>query len=219
MPRLDRSQMEEAIVRPRRPRERVRAVRVRVGLVTRIVNDAGDRPDQLPLMQHALMRRWKHVLNASQRDGCDLGRITCRRERFGTHARRRPGCRSSPTQAIGLAERIFCCCATSRGGTDHASSPADRQLHQTTGRPPTPSLASSGVQARRPQFSVAPVDSKSATERRCRRPHRRRPARYQSREPDPAVGMFNGSIATSRAREHARSSSRRRAGGRVMRRG
>ncbi len=29
------------------------------GLVNRIINEAGDRPDQLPLLQHALMRTWK----------------------------------------------------------------------------------------------------------------------------------------------------------------
>jgi len=29
-------------------------------LVTRVLNDAGDDPDQLPIMQHALMRTWDH---------------------------------------------------------------------------------------------------------------------------------------------------------------
>ena len=27
-----------------------------------IINEAGDRPDQLPLMQHALMRTWKRAV-------------------------------------------------------------------------------------------------------------------------------------------------------------
>jgi hypothetical protein len=60
VPRLDRSQMEEAI---RRPGEVTGAAfapfSFEEGLVNRIINEAGDRPDQLPLMQHALMRTWK----------------------------------------------------------------------------------------------------------------------------------------------------------------
>lgn len=62
VPRLDRSQMEEAI---RRPGEVVGAgfspFRFETGLVNRIINDAGDRPDQLPLMQHALLRTWSRA--------------------------------------------------------------------------------------------------------------------------------------------------------------
>ena len=29
-------------------------------LVQRLLNDAGDEPDQLPVLQHALMRTWNH---------------------------------------------------------------------------------------------------------------------------------------------------------------
>ena len=60
VPRLDREQMEEAI---RCPGE-VEGVGFRPftfteGLINSIINEAGDRPDQLPLLQHALMRTWK----------------------------------------------------------------------------------------------------------------------------------------------------------------
>jgi len=70
VPRLDREQMKEAILRPGE---------VKIGafqpfgfqqdLVNRIVNDAGDRQDQLPMMQHALMRTWKRAAIQSEKDG------------------------------------------------------------------------------------------------------------------------------------------------------
>src|SRR5262245_20672361 len=63
VPRLDRGQMEEAIVRPAEVKEGAfKTFTFEEGLVNRIINDAGDRPDQLPLMQHALMRAWKHAV-------------------------------------------------------------------------------------------------------------------------------------------------------------
>jgi len=69
VPRLDRGQMEEAI---RRPGEVTDAAfhpfTFEAGLVNRIINDAGDRPDQLPLLQHALMRTWKFALKRANGD-------------------------------------------------------------------------------------------------------------------------------------------------------
>ena len=60
VPRLDRRQMEEAI---RRPGEAAMVgyapFMFKDELVVRLINDAGDKPDQLPLLQHALMRMWK----------------------------------------------------------------------------------------------------------------------------------------------------------------
>ena len=38
-------------------------------MVNSIINDAGDRPDQLPLMQHALMRTWKLAVRRAGADG------------------------------------------------------------------------------------------------------------------------------------------------------
>jgi hypothetical protein len=70
VPRLDRKQMEEAIVRPGEVRTAgFQAFTFQQDLVNRIINDAGDRPDQLPMMQHALMRTWKRALNQSPNDG------------------------------------------------------------------------------------------------------------------------------------------------------
>ena len=70
VPRLDRSQMEEAITRPGEVNGAAfRPFTFEEGLVNSIINDAGDRPDQLPLMQHALMRTWKLAVRRAGADG------------------------------------------------------------------------------------------------------------------------------------------------------
>jgi len=62
VPRLDRSQMREAIERPGEVEDLGYAPFVfEEGLVNRIIAEAGDRIDQLPLMQHALMRTWNEA--------------------------------------------------------------------------------------------------------------------------------------------------------------
>ena len=54
IPRMTRDERRFAIVGP------VRVVRARMTepLVNRLLNDVGDNPDQLPILQHALMRTW-----------------------------------------------------------------------------------------------------------------------------------------------------------------
>jgi Leucine-rich repeat (LRR) protein len=60
VPRLDRTQMREIITHPGKVKNAAfRPFTVDENLVTRIINEAGDQPDQLPLMEHALMRTWK----------------------------------------------------------------------------------------------------------------------------------------------------------------
>lgn len=62
VPRLNRSQLREAIERPGQVEDLGYAPFVfEEGLVNRLLADAGDRLDQLPLMQHALMRTWKEA--------------------------------------------------------------------------------------------------------------------------------------------------------------
>ena len=56
-PRLSRDQIRSAIERP----AEVFGGKVEPRLVARIVNDMGTGPDQLPLMQHALMRLWEQA--------------------------------------------------------------------------------------------------------------------------------------------------------------
>lgn len=56
-PRLTREQLQEAIIGP----ARVFGGEVEPALVNRLLNDMGADPDQLPLMQHALMRLWNRA--------------------------------------------------------------------------------------------------------------------------------------------------------------
>ncbi|MEJ1237359.1 hypothetical protein WBG78_04460 [Chryseolinea sp. T2] len=64
VPRLTRSQYKEAILRP------LEVSRIKVNmspsLTSRVLNDIQDDPDQLPVLQHALMRTWKLWLAKSQ---------------------------------------------------------------------------------------------------------------------------------------------------------
>lgn len=57
-PRLTREQTREAIIGP----ARVCGGNVDSFLVNRLLNDFGPDPDQLPLLQHALMRMWERAL-------------------------------------------------------------------------------------------------------------------------------------------------------------
>ncbi len=56
IPRMTASQLEDAIVKP------IKAVgdTITSGLVERLIEDLGDKADQLPVMQHALMRAWDY---------------------------------------------------------------------------------------------------------------------------------------------------------------
>ena len=56
-PRLTREQNRAAIVGP----AAMFGVKVEPGVVTRILNEMGTDPDQLPLMQHLLMRMWRRA--------------------------------------------------------------------------------------------------------------------------------------------------------------
>jgi len=63
-PRLSREQRRASIEGP----ARVGGGRVEPSLVTRLLNDMGAMPDQLPLMQHALMRLWIEAGKSRPRD-------------------------------------------------------------------------------------------------------------------------------------------------------
>src|ERR1043165_9990060 len=56
IPRMTRDERRVAVVGP------VRVARARMSepLVNRLLNDVGDNPDQLPILQHALMRTWDY---------------------------------------------------------------------------------------------------------------------------------------------------------------
>ena len=54
IPRLTREQRRQAITGP----IAVCGGQITPRLVNRLLNDMGDNPDQLPILQHALMRTW-----------------------------------------------------------------------------------------------------------------------------------------------------------------
>jgi hypothetical protein len=64
VPRLTRAQRREVIEGP----VRVAGGAVTPRLVMRVLNDLGDDPDQLPILQHAMMRAWNHWLQRQDRD-------------------------------------------------------------------------------------------------------------------------------------------------------
>jgi WD40 repeat protein len=69
IPRLTREQQREAITKP----VAVYKAEITPRLVSQLLNDMGDDPDQLPLMQHALMRTWKKSpVNSDNKKWLDL---------------------------------------------------------------------------------------------------------------------------------------------------
>ena len=65
VPRLNRDQLKEAIEGP----VRVGGGEMAPSLVQRLLNDAGDDPDQLPILQHALMRAWHYWMEKEGAQG------------------------------------------------------------------------------------------------------------------------------------------------------
>lgn len=71
-PRMTRDQLREAIVGPLK----LFHAEAEPGLVDRILNEIGTDPDQLPLMQHALMRTWLVAHNAPDEESLAPLRLT-----------------------------------------------------------------------------------------------------------------------------------------------
>ncbi|HEX8072541.1 MAG TPA: tetratricopeptide repeat protein [Pyrinomonadaceae bacterium] len=65
IPRMTRDQRREAVTGP----VAVGGARMTPRLVNRLLNDVGDNPDQLPILQHALMRTWDHWSRAQATNG------------------------------------------------------------------------------------------------------------------------------------------------------
>jgi len=65
IPRMTRDQRREAITGP----VLVGGGRIAPRLVNRLLNDLGDNPDQLPILQHALMRTWDLWVSAAAAEG------------------------------------------------------------------------------------------------------------------------------------------------------
>ena len=64
IPRMTREERKAAITGP----VAVGGATITPRLVTRLLNDVGDNPDQLPILQHALMRTWDHWLEEGSHD-------------------------------------------------------------------------------------------------------------------------------------------------------
>jgi tetratricopeptide (TPR) repeat protein len=69
VPRMTRDELRAAITGP----VAVAGGTIAQRLVLRVLNDAGDDPDQLPLVQHVLMRSWEHwIAHATADEPIDL---------------------------------------------------------------------------------------------------------------------------------------------------
>jgi tetratricopeptide (TPR) repeat protein len=68
IPRMTRDERRFAVTGP----VGVTRAKITEPLINRLLNDVGDNPDQLPILQHALMRTWEHW-HAHRRDGEPIG--------------------------------------------------------------------------------------------------------------------------------------------------
>ncbi|MBI1247508.1 hypothetical protein GC197_06625 [bacterium] len=69
IPRLNREQLTDAIESPaKRSTRGYFPFTFQQHLVNHIINEAGDRPDHLPLAQHALLRAWQRMIDSGSED-------------------------------------------------------------------------------------------------------------------------------------------------------
>lgn len=113
VPRLTREDRQEAIEGPMR----VAGARITVRLVQRVLNDAGEAPDQLPVLQHALMATFREWKTDGGQGVIDLQHY----EKAGTlsDAINRDAnvvYESLPVDDQAITQRIFRCLTTTEGG-------------------------------------------------------------------------------------------------------
>lgn len=83
VPRLNRDELRAVVTGP----VGVRGGRIAAGLVQRLLNEVGDDPDQLPVLQHALMRTWSHWSRRSpEMSAADLDAVGGMDEALSRHA-------------------------------------------------------------------------------------------------------------------------------------
>src|SRR6185295_249471 len=106
IPRLTRDELQAVITGP----IGVRGGRIAPSLVQHLLNDVGDDMDQLPILQHALMRAWdhweRHDPDARPIDLDDLRAIGGMTEALSRHADEAFGALTSDRQRT-IAERLF----------------------------------------------------------------------------------------------------------------
>ena len=113
IPRLTLDQRQAAVERPLALANAEIAPR----LVQRLLTDAGDDPDQLPVLQHALMRTYRHWRNKGERGPLDLKDyedVSESGSALDDHAQEIYT--SLPTETQRWAERLFRCLTTTLDG-------------------------------------------------------------------------------------------------------
>ena len=120
-PRLTRSQLEDAIRRPLALPQFKSTIADE--LVTRILNDVGSEPDQLPLMQHALMRTWQQHRAAADgaaglkmKDYTAVGGVSGALDQHADEVFHRLGDDQTRARLQHVAERLFCSLSERREG-------------------------------------------------------------------------------------------------------
>ena len=123
IPRLTRDELQAVITGP----IGVRGGRIAPSLVQRLLNDVGDDMDQLPVLQHALMRAWDHWKrnnpDARPIELSDLETIGGMAEALSQHADEAYGSLTTDWDR-NIAERVFKC-LTERG-------PDNREIRRPT---------------------------------------------------------------------------------------
>ena len=106
VPRMNRDELRLAITGP----VAVAGGAITPRLVTRLLNDVGDDPDQLPVLQHALMRTWDYwseqALDGRPIDLADYEAIGTMRDALSMHADEAYLALASDQQRV-TAERLF----------------------------------------------------------------------------------------------------------------
>ena len=123
IPRLTRDELQAVITGP----IGVRGGRIAPSLVQRLLNDIGDDMDQLPVLQHALMRAWEHWERNDPEDRpiemSDVEAIGGMAEALSRHADEAFGSLTTERDRK-IAERLFKC-LTERG-------PDNREIRRPT---------------------------------------------------------------------------------------
>ena len=106
VPRMNRDELRLAITGP----VMVAGGAITPRLVTRLLNDVGDDPDQLPVLQHALMRTWDRWSEKAPEgrpiDLEDYEAIGTMRDGLSLHADEAYGALANDSQRV-IAERLF----------------------------------------------------------------------------------------------------------------
>jgi WD40 repeat protein/energy-coupling factor transporter ATP-binding protein EcfA2 len=126
IPRMTRDERREAITGP----VAVGQGTITEPLVNQLLNDVGDNPDQLPILQHALMRTWDYWLghrsNGEPIDLPDYNAIGGMTEALSRHADEAYAELSDEQQAI--AEKLFK--GLTEKGTDNREIRRPMELHE-----------------------------------------------------------------------------------------